>query len=173
MAFVQLWVIIALRREDSNGSKSTPLTDRWLSALLPVQRFYICTDNDKYGDEAAEMWLKAVGKRGRRAFPPAGKDLTAAWQAGHDLRQWVQDLTLLVVAVLCGLIVKLRRGGGAAARGTAPAQPVQAVPQSTHRDKRRGQGLRVVGIYPVIISNGNRGPAEFAPIPGDLIYNRK
>jgi DNA primase len=67
--------------------------DRWLLALLKVQRFWIVTDADQAGEEAAARWLATVGKRGRRVLPPGGaKDVSDAFVAGHDLADWAVEI---------------------------------------------------------------------------------
>ena len=50
--------------------------DTWLVYLINGQRFYIATDNDDAGAEAAKRWLELVGKKGSRHLPPTGKDIT-------------------------------------------------------------------------------------------------
>lgn len=76
----------------SLGSAVGRLDDRWLSSLLPIKRFWIATDSDEAGEEAARYWLALTGARGKRIVPPAGaKDVTEAWQAGADLKAWLQE----------------------------------------------------------------------------------
>ena len=71
------------------GSASDKLGDRWLLRLLPIKRFWICTDNDHDGDRCATYWLSVVGERGKRIYPPAGeKDVSDSWRAGIDLHAW-------------------------------------------------------------------------------------
>lgn len=71
------------------GAAGSKLAERWIPALLPTRRFWIVTDNDAEGEQAAEYWLGLVGERGRRIYPPGGeKDVTEAHQAGADLRTW-------------------------------------------------------------------------------------
>lgn len=74
------------------GSASGQVDDRALPYLIAARRFVIVTDNDDAGHRAAATWLDLVGTRGTRALPPAGKDITDAWQAGHDLRAWITEL---------------------------------------------------------------------------------
>jgi DNA primase len=71
------------------GGAGGRLSPRWLPALLSAERVWIATDSDEGGNDAAAYWMELVGGRGRRVFPGA-KDVTEAWQAGHDLREWVQ-----------------------------------------------------------------------------------
>lgn len=71
------------------GAADNHLDDRWLAALLPVQRFWIATDNDEAGEKAASYWLDLVGERAKRIYAPMGeKDVTDAHRAGADLRAW-------------------------------------------------------------------------------------
>ena len=74
------------------GSASSRLSDRWVAALLHVRRFWIATDDDAHGWEAAAWWEDWTGDRGRRVLPPAGKDVTEAWQAGVNLHAWADGL---------------------------------------------------------------------------------
>ena len=72
------------------GSAKGRLADRWLAALLPVKRFYIATDNDDEGRDAAHHWLTMTGERGKRMAPPDGaKDVTEYHQGGGHVRGWV------------------------------------------------------------------------------------
>jgi len=76
----------------SLGSAGARVNDRWLPALRPFRRFWIATDNDPSGNKAATDWLGVVGERGTRLLPPGGaKDITDAWAAGADVRQWVME----------------------------------------------------------------------------------
>jgi DNA primase len=64
--------------------------DSWLPHLLSIKRLFICTDNDPAGEKAVDHWL-SLTKRARRVRPPGGaKDITDAWTAGADLRDWAQ-----------------------------------------------------------------------------------
>ena len=73
------------------GAKSTP-GGAWLAYLLSGERFYIATDHDAAGDEAAARWLDVVGAKGQRNMTPTGKDVTEYWQGGGDVRSWVIGL---------------------------------------------------------------------------------
>lgn len=70
------------------AAKGVP-TETWLFYLLTGQRFYIATDNDPAGNEAARRWSELLGERSSRQFPPVGKDVTEFWQKGGDIRQWI------------------------------------------------------------------------------------
>lgn len=71
------------------GGATGTVDNIWLPILLPYKRFWIATDNDEAGAGAAEKWLNLVGERGERILPPGdAKDITEAWQAGLDLREW-------------------------------------------------------------------------------------
>jgi hypothetical protein len=77
----------------SLGSATGRLHDRWVAALLPIRRFWIATDADAEGEDAARYWLELTGERGKRVLPPASaKDVTEAWQAGADLNGWLRGL---------------------------------------------------------------------------------
>ena len=69
------------------GSASGSLADRWLPALIGFERFWIATDDDEAGRQAAEYWEELTGDRVQRVLPE-GKDVTDAWQRGRDLRAW-------------------------------------------------------------------------------------
>jgi hypothetical protein len=74
------------------GNASGRLTDRWLPCLLPIRRFWIATDSDPAGHQAAAYWLDVTGGRGRRILPPSGaKDVGDAWLAGADIRAWAKS----------------------------------------------------------------------------------
>jgi DNA primase len=73
------------------GARSMPGSS-WLTYLAWGERFYIATDNDEAGNEAAGRWMKLVGSRGIRAGVPAGKDLTEYWQKDGNIRQWLISL---------------------------------------------------------------------------------
>ena len=58
-----------------------------LALLLPCPVWYLATDGDGSGDEAAKDWPRA-----RRVRPPSpNKDWTEAAQSGVDLRRWWSD----------------------------------------------------------------------------------
>jgi len=75
------------------GGATTHEIESWLPYLLPVKRLLICTDSDEAGNTAWEYWHSKT-KRAERLLPPGGvKDVTDAWQAGHDLAKWVEGVT--------------------------------------------------------------------------------
>jgi DNA primase len=74
------------------GSKDGKLATRWLPLLLPIRRFWIATDNDPGGHQAAAYWLDSTGDRGRRILPPnRAKDMGDAWLAGADIHAWAKS----------------------------------------------------------------------------------
>jgi hypothetical protein len=108
------------------GSTSGRLDERWLPVLLQVRRFWIVTDADEAGQDAAKYWLDLTGERGRRSMPPAGaKDVTEAWQKGADLRAWVCDL--LNVARPAVLIPAIAEPGVAQGHVDVPKPSVKMV----------------------------------------------
>ncbi|MGV3604877.1 MAG: CHC2 zinc finger domain-containing protein [Planctomycetaceae bacterium] len=50
----------------------------------------IATDTDRAGEQAAQRWLE-ISRGTRRIKPPGGKDITEAFTAGADLREWIHD----------------------------------------------------------------------------------
>ncbi len=73
------------------GARQMP-QDTWLVYLINGQRFYIATDNDDAGTEAAARWLELVGKKGSRHLPPTGKDVTEYWKNGGNVSEWIASL---------------------------------------------------------------------------------
>jgi hypothetical protein len=72
------------------GSASSHPDRPTLDALTGSRRWYIATDADPAGDEAAEAWM--VGSaRARRVRPPIGKGWTAAATYRLDLRRWWRE----------------------------------------------------------------------------------
>lgn len=70
------------------GAATNHDVNTWLEYLLPVKHLYIATDNDEAGERAWEFW-KGCTKRARRCVPPMNaKDITDAWKAKVDLREW-------------------------------------------------------------------------------------
>jgi DNA primase len=66
-----------------------------IPALLPLSRVLVAYDVDNAGENAATTLLHTAPQRLFRLRPPVpigkGKDITDAWRAGADLRQWVVD----------------------------------------------------------------------------------
>ncbi len=78
------------------GSESGRVADRWLPTLLRYRHFWIATDNDKAGEQAAAYWLSLTGERGQRLLPPGtAKDITEAWQKGADLQAWAREMPMI------------------------------------------------------------------------------
>jgi hypothetical protein len=73
------------------GAKSMP-SGAWLAYLVNGQRFIVATDNDGPGNEAAARWLELLGTRAQRVAVPDGKDVTAYWQAGGNVGEWVKQV---------------------------------------------------------------------------------
>ena len=95
------------------GGKSQKLADRWLPFLLPIQRFWIATDNDEGGHQAAAYWLELTGKQGKRILPPGGaKDIGESWLAGADIRAWVQSALSSESTVTPQGLVPVSQGNG-------------------------------------------------------------
>jgi len=69
------------------GSASAHLADRWLAFLGSYDRVWLATDSDAAGEQAARRLMQRLNGRARRVYPE-GKDVTEAWQSGHDLRRW-------------------------------------------------------------------------------------
>jgi len=60
----------------------------WIAWLLRAHTILIATDNDPTGHEGWLEWHERT-ERARRLAPPGGcKDISDAWQAGHDLKAW-------------------------------------------------------------------------------------
>jgi hypothetical protein len=66
------------------GSASARPEAAILGMMLAAPVWYLATDADDAGDQAASGWLAWA----RRVRPPPGKDWTEAHQAGIDLRRW-------------------------------------------------------------------------------------
>lgn len=68
------------------------LDDRWLPALLGIDRFWIVTGTGLRGRKAAEQWLSSVGERGRLIeLPGNAETVSDAVKAGFDLCDWLQS----------------------------------------------------------------------------------
>ena len=63
----------------------------WGLHLLRSRTVLVAYDLDKAGEEGANQ-VMALSARMRRVRVPAGKDITAYWQSGGDVRGWVQGL---------------------------------------------------------------------------------
>jgi DNA primase len=70
------------------GGARRSLGLRALQALLQSSQLLLCYDADVAGDAASEA-LQQVVRGARRIRPPDGKDPTAYWQAGGDVRSWI------------------------------------------------------------------------------------
>jgi hypothetical protein len=60
-----------------------------LRYLLGRPRLLVAYDVDPEGEKGAER-LGQLSPRMRRIRPPVGKDVTACWQAGGRVRNWVR-----------------------------------------------------------------------------------
>lgn len=72
------------------GSASTPLAGRWLWTLRHARRILVSYDLDAAGARGAQV-LTALSARVRIISPPGATDISAAWQAGVDLRPWIRQ----------------------------------------------------------------------------------
>jgi hypothetical protein len=63
----------------------------WTKHFLHCERVLVAYDTDPPGETHAAKLLAAIG-RARRARVPIGKDITDYWQAGGNLRAWVDFL---------------------------------------------------------------------------------
>jgi DNA primase len=80
------------------GSCSKGVSTKALRYLLGCPRLLVAYDVDAEGDQGAER-LGQLSPRMRRLRPPLGKDVTAFWQAGGRVRDWVQfELARLLAA---------------------------------------------------------------------------
>ena len=80
------------------GSCSRGVSPKVLRYLLGCPRLLVAYDVDAEGERGAEQ-LGQLSPRMRRIRPPMGKDVTALWQAGGRVRDWVQfELARLVTA---------------------------------------------------------------------------
>jgi len=73
-----------------SASNRIKAVDAGLPFLLPVKRLLVATDNDDDGESAALAILERT-RRARRLHVPIGNDITDYWQAGGDLRAWVES----------------------------------------------------------------------------------
>jgi DNA primase len=71
------------------GSCNRGLTTRALRYLLGCPRLLAAYDVDAEGEKGAER-LGQVSPRMQRVRPPVGKDVTAFWQAGGRVGDWVR-----------------------------------------------------------------------------------
>jgi DNA primase len=71
------------------GSCSKSLGVRALRYLLACPRLLVAYDVDADGERGAER-LAQLSPRMHRIRPPVGKDVTAFWQAGGRVRDWVR-----------------------------------------------------------------------------------
>lgn len=72
------------------GSASSRMSDsRIKTAIGYARRLFVAMDNDEAGELAADSICETISKA-RRAIPlTKGKDITEAWQAGANLKAWV------------------------------------------------------------------------------------
>lgn len=70
------------------GGAADQITADATFALACSPCILIATDTDRAGEEAAERW-REVSRGTRRIKPPKGKDITEAFLAGLDLREWM------------------------------------------------------------------------------------
>ena len=68
---------------------SYSLSARALRYLLGCPRLLVAYDVDAEGEKGAER-LSQLSPRMHRIRPPLGKDVTALWQAGGRVRDWVR-----------------------------------------------------------------------------------
>jgi hypothetical protein len=71
------------------GSCNRGLSVRALGSLLSSLRLLVAYDVDAEGDKGAKR-LGQLSSRMQRIRPPVGKDVTAFWQAGGQVRDWVR-----------------------------------------------------------------------------------
>ena len=71
------------------GSCNRCVSARALRYLLGCPRLLVAYDVDAEGEKGAER-LGQVSPCMQRIRPPAGKDVTAFWQAGGRVRDWVR-----------------------------------------------------------------------------------
>ena len=71
------------------GSCNRGLSARALRYLLGCPRLLVVYDVDAEGDKGAER-LGQLSPRMHRVRPSVGKDVTAFWQAGGQVREWVR-----------------------------------------------------------------------------------
>jgi len=71
------------------GSCNRGVSPKALRYLLGCPRLLVAYDVDAEGERGAER-LGQLSPRMRRIRPPMGKDVTALWQAGGQVRDWVQ-----------------------------------------------------------------------------------
>lgn len=71
------------------GGARMALPPRWRPYLMQASELLVAFDVDQAGDEGAAAWTRATG-RARRAVVPEGRDVTEFWQAGGDVRAWVE-----------------------------------------------------------------------------------
>src|SRR5919202_2234848 len=71
------------------GSCNRGLSAKALRYLLGCPRLLVAYDVDAEGDKGAER-LGRLSPRMRRIRLPTGKDVTACWQAGGRVRDWVR-----------------------------------------------------------------------------------
>jgi len=63
----------------------------WIDRLLGLEHIFVVGDNDPAGKKHNDKWQRVSG-RVTTAKIPAGNDITDYYQAGGDLRAWVQYL---------------------------------------------------------------------------------
>jgi DNA primase len=71
------------------GSCNRGISARALRYLLGCPRLLVAYDVDAEGEKGAER-LAQLSPRMHRIRPPVGKDVTAFWQAGGRVRDWVR-----------------------------------------------------------------------------------
>ena len=75
----------------TSGGAKTWLRE-WSLHLLTARMILVAYDSDKTGEEAAASVVAELGSRARRVTVPKGKDITEYWQAGGNVRQWIESL---------------------------------------------------------------------------------
>jgi hypothetical protein len=71
------------------GSCNRGLSAKALRYLLGCPRLLVAYDVDTEGEKGAER-LRQLSPRMHRMRPPVAKDVTAFWQAGGRVRDWVR-----------------------------------------------------------------------------------
>ena len=60
----------------------------WVDRVLEHEKVLVSLDTDNAGEQGASYWLGLTNGQGQRLLP-YGKDITASYRVGTDLRDWV------------------------------------------------------------------------------------
>ena len=73
----------------TTGSSTMSPDKRFTNRLLPIEKFFICADNDKEGESCRNKWKSFVGDRAIDVYLPSEyKDVNECHLEGNSLQDW-------------------------------------------------------------------------------------